>query len=103
MSLRHVAAWVVAFSVLAAQAFALPADDLRHHQWKRHTTQPSHFFGQRDHFPRPYAEYTGWSRSPQGGWVYFGSSYTFVPHRGIIDEACNLPTSACPNSQRDVN
>jgi hypothetical protein len=28
--------------------------------------------------------------------------YVFVPGRGILDEACNLPTSACPNSERDV-
>ena len=28
--------------------------------------------------------------------------YVFVPGAGILDEACNLPTSACPNSDRDV-
>jgi hypothetical protein len=36
-----------------------------------------------------------------GRWVYFGPQFTYVPGRGIIDEACNLPTSACPNTQRD--
>jgi hypothetical protein len=29
--------------------------------------------------------------------------YLYAPGKGIIDEACNLPTSACPNEQRDVN
>lgn len=28
--------------------------------------------------------------------------YIYVPGRGILDEACNLPTSACPNSERDI-
>ncbi len=28
--------------------------------------------------------------------------YLYVPRVGIIDEACNLPTSACPNDMRDV-
>ena len=28
-------------------------------------------------------------------------NYTFVPGRGISDEACNLPTSTCANEQRD--
>ncbi len=39
---------------------------------------------------------------PPRTYVYHGPGYTFVPHRGIIDEACNLPTSACPNEMRDV-
>jgi len=34
--------------------------------------------------------------------VYHGPGYVFVPGKGIIDEACDLPTSACPNDQRDV-
>jgi len=28
--------------------------------------------------------------------------YVYVPGRGILDESCNLPTSACPNSERDI-
>jgi hypothetical protein len=27
--------------------------------------------------------------------------YTFVPGIGILDESCDLPTSACPNEYRD--
>ena len=37
-----------------------------------------------------------------GGGVYHGPGFTFVPRHGIVDEACNLPTSACPNEYRDV-
>jgi hypothetical protein len=28
--------------------------------------------------------------------------YTFVPGIGILGESCDLPTSACPNSYRDI-
>lgn len=35
--------------------------------------------------------------------LFRGPGYHFVPGVGIIDEACNLPTSACPNEYRDVN
>jgi hypothetical protein len=31
-----------------------------------------------------------------------GPGYVYVPRLGIIDEACNLPTSACPNELRNV-
>ncbi len=31
-----------------------------------------------------------------------GPGYVFVPGVGILDESCDLPTSACPNSARDI-
>jgi hypothetical protein len=31
-----------------------------------------------------------------------GSGYVYFPGKGIVDEACNLPSSACPNELRDV-
>ena len=34
--------------------------------------------------------------------VYRWPGYIYVPRVGIVDEACNLPTSACPNEMRDV-
>jgi hypothetical protein len=95
MSRWFVVALVGALSVTVSQGFASPAGSRQQHHWQR-----PQVIDQSDFFPRPYPDYTGWSRSPGGGWVYFGSSYTFVPHRGIVDEACNLPSSACPNSQR---
>ena len=36
------------------------------------------------------------------GYVYRWPGYTYVPGKGIEGESCNLPTSACPNSERDV-
>jgi hypothetical protein len=35
------------------------------------------------------------------GYVY-EPGYIYMPKKGIVDEACNLPTSACPNDMRDV-
>jgi hypothetical protein len=35
--------------------------------------------------------------------IFGGPGYLYVPRKGIVDEACNLPTSACPNEIRDVN
>jgi hypothetical protein len=41
---------------------------------------------------------------PQPGYAGPASAlhepWEFVPGRGIIDEACDLPTSACPNDVR---
>ena len=34
--------------------------------------------------------------------VYYGPGYLFLPGHGILDEACNLPTSTCPNEYRDT-
>jgi hypothetical protein len=31
-----------------------------------------------------------------------GSGYFYRPGRGIVDDACNLPTSGCPDQLRDV-
>jgi hypothetical protein len=35
--------------------------------------------------------------------IFGRPGYLYVPRKGIVDEACNLPTSACPNEMRDVN
>jgi hypothetical protein len=35
--------------------------------------------------------------------VFRGQGYVYAPGKGIVDEACNLPTSACPNEFRNVN
>jgi hypothetical protein len=35
--------------------------------------------------------------------IFGGPGYLYVPRKGIVDKACNLPTGACPNEMRDVN
>jgi hypothetical protein len=37
-----------------------------------------------------------------GAPIYHRPGYTYVPRQGIADEACNLPTSRCPNEYRDI-
>jgi hypothetical protein len=34
--------------------------------------------------------------------AFRGPGYVYVPGKGIVDEACNLPTSACPNEMREI-
>ncbi len=104
MSWRLIGASLVTIG-LATQSSASPAGNGQHHHSKRHLTRPAPSLPERDYFPRPNPGYGGWGyvhQSP-GRSVYSGPGYTFVPGRGIVDEACNLPTSACPNSQRDGN
>ena len=122
---RSIMAFALGISVLPATgAFASPLASERHH-WQGRVIQP--WVAKRLERPNGDSNYIGWSRlpgadrgcadpygcshaqvggrlpprSPASGWVYFGPQYTYIPGRGIVDEACNLPTSACPNTQRD--
>jgi hypothetical protein len=99
---RLTGASLVAIGLIATQSSASALGDGPRHHEKRHLTRSAPSLPGNDYLPRSNPDYVGWSyvhHSP-GRWVYFGPSYTFVPGKGIIDEACNLPTSACPNSQR---
>jgi hypothetical protein len=60
----------------------------------RHPVHQWHHFIQRS--PPIY----GYAALPPGAMVMPG--YVFVPGRGILGEACNLPTSTCPNTERDT-
>jgi hypothetical protein len=60
---------------------------------RRHLTQRELHPGL--HASSPYGEFT-----PRT-FAYVGARYIHVPKPEILDEACNLPTSACPNTQRD--
>jgi hypothetical protein len=99
---RLVATSVIAL-ILAAQGSASSTASPQQRLWKRQI-QPASSTADRASYPRPHLNYIGWAyvhHSP-GRWVYFGPSYTFEPRKGIIDEACNLPTSVCPPNQRDA-
>jgi hypothetical protein len=50
----------------------------------------------------PWTFCWGYHVAPQVPIVRY-PGYLYAPGRGIVNEACNLPTSACPNEQRDVN
>jgi len=63
--------------------------------------------GHRRHFARrAVPEGDGYGRmnyrgEPNVG-AYHGPGYIFVPGEGILGESCNMPTSTCPNTERDV-
>lgn len=61
-----------------------------------HTYAPRHW----RYVARPTPRASGSVNVPPGAIV--GPGYVFVPGRGILDEACNLPTSTCPNTMRDT-
>jgi len=66
-----------------------------------HRVSTVHYFGAR----RPLYGY--YSRHGQyvpgaGDRLIYGPGYVFVPGRGILGEACNLPTSTCTNEYRDI-
>lgn len=61
------------------------------HHWAVHHWQPS---------AQRFKPVYGYVNVPPGAII--GPGYVFVPGRGILDEACNLPTSTCPNTERDT-
>jgi hypothetical protein len=117
-----------AMILTSGEALSSPAGT-EQHNWKHHAVEAWQSPGRLVR-PNKDSSYIGWSRvpgtetgcaegygrfgcnraqaggsarnhAPARGWVYFGPQYTFIPGRGIADEGCNLPTSACPNHQRD--
>ncbi len=62
--------------------------------------QPHHFGSYRP----LYGYYTrhGQYVPGAGDRLIYGPGYVYVPGHGILDEACNLPSSTCPNEYRDV-
>jgi hypothetical protein len=95
LSTAVVTAWLAAGPVTADAAAAgghrhtVAAGHRGHSAW-----QYRHRFARQSSSPRyGYA-------LPEGAMVMPG--YVFVPGRGILDESCDLPTSACPNSERDI-
>jgi hypothetical protein len=98
-----IAASAVALIVAAPNtpAYSSPQSKLR----PAHHALSSHW-----RYPRPgivygapaYGTYGGPTSYGPPAYAYRGPGYLYAPGRGIVDEACNLPTSACPNEMRDV-
>jgi hypothetical protein len=111
----------IAISLLSVDASGCLAASVTKQFGKRHMSWPEyHVVNGRLVRPNNDSSYVGWGSSPAEGAyfastrrlrdlrpysppgpVYFGNQYTYAPGRGVIDEACNLPTSSCPNTQRD--
>jgi hypothetical protein len=86
---------VVSFALNAAGSPSAFANEHRHHRlaqggaYARATSQEMSRAINRDALgERP--------RAAESRWRY-------QPGKGVIDEACDLPTSACPNGMRDVS
>lgn len=79
-----------------------------HHAVAQHAVHVRHHLARRDFVPGYDGAagsafgYAGPARAtlPPGAIQFPG--YVYMPGQGILDEACNLPTSTCPNSQRDI-
>jgi hypothetical protein len=94
-ALRPVVAIALAGSMTAAAVAAPPSDKPRvvaaHH--------PASAVRHWRHFARSTPPVYGYVSAPH---AFYGPGYVFVPGRGILDEACDLPTSTCPNTDRDT-
>jgi hypothetical protein len=84
---------IVAPAILATDAMA--ASTTSPETGKQHARTAAHSVLQRRR--RPVAHPV----PPQVS-VFRAQGYVYVPGKGIVGEACNLPTSACPNEMRDV-
>ena len=92
----------LAFAVVMAGAVLAQADSPQKSARRHAGPHEAELIYYKQDFSRPSPGYGGWVSTPKG-LRYFGPSYVFVPGEGILDAPCNLPTSACPNSMRDVN
>jgi hypothetical protein len=62
--------------------------------------QQRHWHVARRSFTRDFGGYYGYAVRPRAS-ALRGPGYIYVP--GIVDGACNLPTSPCSNEFRNVN
>jgi hypothetical protein len=88
-------------AISGAGSFAAAGND--HPARHAHTAAAAHphYFGSY----RPlYGYYTrhGQYVPGAGDRLIYGPGYVYVPGHEILDEACNLPSSTCPNEYRDV-
>jgi hypothetical protein len=80
-------AFPLAFGLMTANAMASgPQHVRRHFAFGHHVVQP-HVWWNR-----------GWAN-----WMHPGGGLVYAPTYGIIDRACGLPSSACPNNERNLD
>jgi hypothetical protein len=94
---------VALLAVSLAAAPAVAGND-RHAAMTAHRVQAATLHRHRHYlvhgaFPSPYAQ----ARYDRAGVTpFYGPGYVFVPGRGILGAACNLPSSAYSNEYRDI-
>jgi hypothetical protein len=90
-------------SLLVASSASAPAASQDRQARRAHGAAATHYSYFGGYRPL-YGYYTrhGQYVPGAGDRLIHGPGYVFVPGRGILDEACNLPTSTCTNEYRDV-
>jgi len=95
----------IASLLVASSASGPAAADQDRHARRAHgaaATRDGNFGGYRPLYGHYYTRH-GQYVPGAGDRLIYGPGYVFVPGRGILDEACNLPTSTCTNEYRDVH
>ena len=92
-------------SLLAASSASGPAaaSQDRHIRRQHAAVTPHHGYGGLAGPSYGYYTRHGQYVPGAGDRVIRGPGYVYVPGRGILDEACNLPSSTCTNEYRDVH
>jgi len=96
----------IASLLVASSASGPAAADQDRHARRAHraaATRDGNFGGYRPPLYGHYYTRHGQYVPGAGDRLIYGPGYVFVPGRGILDEACNLPTSTCTNEYRDVH
>jgi hypothetical protein len=96
-----VAAAIAAFGLMTIQTTAAPAG--RHHN-NGTVRSPAHAALGGRFAPRGFyrhGRYAGGAFAAAPPYYYYGRGFS-IPQRGIIDDACNLPSSGCWDYQRDT-
>jgi hypothetical protein len=92
-------------SLLLASGASGPAAASQLHHVRRHQAAAMPHHGYSGPAGLLYGYYTrhGQYVPGAGDRLIQGPGYVYVPGHGILDEACNLPSSTCTNEYRDVH
>jgi hypothetical protein len=109
-NIPFVAAAAAIVALVAVTTDAMAGSSTSTETGKQHARSAAHSAPQHDRRHAAHRTFTHGFGNDAGAYypvlpkvlVFRGQGYVYVPRKGIVDEACNLPTSACPNEMRDV-
>jgi hypothetical protein len=109
MQFTHIRLPVVALGIASlllasgASGPAAAASQVRNVQRHHAAVTPHYGYGGRAGLSYGYYTRHGQYVPGAGDRLIQGPGYVYVPGHGILDEACNLPSSTCTNEYRDVH
>jgi hypothetical protein len=103
MRLPVVVAIGIASLLVACGASGSAAASQDRHVRRHHAAAPHYGYGGPARPPYGYYTRHGQYVPGPGDRLIQGPGYVYVPGHGILDEACNLPSSTCTNEYRDVH